>query len=363
MKSNVGSSVYQAPEVLGAPDDDDGQACGYTCACDLWSLGIVTYIALSGKPPFWGSPKQQLERMQREVFPLTGEFWDTVSTECKDMIQQLLKADAGSRLTTDGVLNHTWPKVSEEPTRQSMLQVFSNLEQFSRAPEFYSLCVASVARQLDHDIISIRDVFLLLDKNHDGVLDINEVKEGFTIVYGGTEDMVAEAEVERIFSALDLDGTGRISYTEFCAAGLGEESFMQEHVLWAAFKTFDLRNDDRISREELGRVLHNADIKKVWTDSVCEDVAREIMMQYAASDDTIYFKDWLALMRECYVRHQEMSPKRLSRTPSHTKEVSDANKMVTNSPGSLFAQSLLSCCSNGIMRLLTGTSHNTEMIE
>jgi len=33
----------------------------------------VAYVALSGKPPFWGSPKQQVARMRAEKYPLSGE--------------------------------------------------------------------------------------------------------------------------------------------------------------------------------------------------------------------------------------------------------------------------------------------------
>eukprot|EP00435_Cladocopium_sp_Y103_P056467 s839_g19.t1 len=80
MKSSVGTSTYSAPEagsvhrcvgVLDPEDDDDG----YTCAraTDLMASLFVAYVALSGKPPFWGSPKQQVARMRAEKYPLSGE--------------------------------------------------------------------------------------------------------------------------------------------------------------------------------------------------------------------------------------------------------------------------------------------------
>lgn len=313
MKSSVGTSTYSAPEVLDPEDDDDG----YTCACDLWSLGVVAYVALSGKPPFWGTPKQQLARMRAEKYPLSGEFWDTVSSDAKDLIQQLLKTDVQVRLCADQVIRHPWLKTDASPAETPLLaQVLSNLEQFSRAPDFFTFCVASVARQLDHRSLGgIRDAFLMLDKNCDGILTLNEIREGYAKSFHPDDpEAVTEAEVQEIFSYLDLDGSGRITYTEFCAAGLGEDGFADEHVLWSAFKTFDIHDDGKISKEELRQVLQRADITQVWTAGVCEEVAEEVVQFFGNGSDSINFDEWLSLMRECSARHNEVSPRRFSQS-------------------------------------------------
>lgn len=314
MKSTVGTCTYAAPEVTEVKDGE-----GYTCACDLWSLGVVAYIMLCGKPPFWGTPQEQLERMKQEAYPLSGKVWDTIAEEAKDFIRQLLRAEPCQRLSVDGALSHPWvasQSLTVEPG--SLQKVLTNLEQFSKVPDFFSLCVASVARQLDYkSLLEIRDVFCMLDTNCDGTLDLQEVMTGFKMAFEkeAAERPDFEEEVNNIFCLLDLDNSARITYTEFCAAGLGERSYTEEHVLWAAFKTFDIRDEGCIAPEELQQVLANADVHKVWSPQVCKEVADEVMEAFAGKEGSLNFQQWLHLMRDASLRqipHDSTSGRRIS---------------------------------------------------
>jgi len=127
MRSTVGSTLYIAPEVL----DPASVHKGYTCACDAFSLGVLTYIMLSGRMPFWGNIGKQLGAKQKEEYPMKGETWNTVSDEAKDLIRSLLKSNPQERLTMDAVMEHPWLNGGAQTTEVVVSkEVLHNLNNF-----------------------------------------------------------------------------------------------------------------------------------------------------------------------------------------------------------------------------------------
>ncbi|PAA88971.1 hypothetical protein BOX15_Mlig022376g3 [Macrostomum lignano] len=96
---------YVAPEVLG-PEK-------YDKSCDLWSLGVITYILLCGYPPFYSnngapiSPGMKL-RIRNGQYGFPTAEWKNVSDNAKDLIKRLLKTNPDHRLTIDQVMSHKW---------------------------------------------------------------------------------------------------------------------------------------------------------------------------------------------------------------------------------------------------------------
>lgn len=85
IKEAVGTAYYIAPEVLLGESD---------CKCDIWSLGVILYMMISGKPPYDGADDREIIRKVRHgTFSMDGPEFEGVSVECKDLIQCLLTRD------------------------------------------------------------------------------------------------------------------------------------------------------------------------------------------------------------------------------------------------------------------------------
>lgn len=93
--------IFMAPEII------DGYP--HTSACDIWSLGIILFMMLSGAYPF------NLKNVEKEIVstPLLflGPTWENISAECKDLISQMMKKDHGERISAADALAHPWMRL------------------------------------------------------------------------------------------------------------------------------------------------------------------------------------------------------------------------------------------------------------
>eukprot|EP00928_Gymnodinium_smaydae_P001225 TRINITY_DN10460_c0_g1_i1.p1 TRINITY_DN10460_c0_g1~~TRINITY_DN10460_c0_g1_i1.p1 ORF type:complete len:604 (+),score=138.83 TRINITY_DN10460_c0_g1_i1:172-1983(+) len=299
MKETVGSTTYCAPEVL-AP-----KGAAYSQACDVWSLGVLAYVMLCGKPPFWGRITDHLRNARNETYPFSGNPWDIVSPQSKDFVRKMMKADPAARPPMDKVCAHEWLHMQDypDPPRDIQESILGNLRQFSGLSTVAAMCTAAVARQLDHtQLSSIHQVFRKLDRNGDGVLSLEEIADGFGQIYG--KDSPNYKAVVGTFKGLDLDGSNKIDYTEFCAGGLAQQTVDQEEACWVAFQTFDTDHTGSISPKELGEVLKSTDLQQAWSKDVCSDVTSKVFTEYDVNGDgKIDFQEFVRLMRESRRTH------------------------------------------------------------
>ncbi|XP_068172965.1 death-associated protein kinase 2a isoform X2 [Antennarius striatus] len=119
-------NIFGTPEFV-APEIVNYEPLGLEA--DMWSIGVITYILLSGASPFLGETKQDtLKNISTINYEFDEEFFCHTSELAKIFISQLLEKDKKKRLTIHDALNHPWIK-SNEHREESKCQELRKHEQ------------------------------------------------------------------------------------------------------------------------------------------------------------------------------------------------------------------------------------------
>merc|ERR1711964_774429 len=109
----VGTAFYLAPECVR-------NRRGWELKkSDMWTLGVIAYVLLTGRPPFWGRDNREILRRilkGKLTFPRTIKL----SKTCREFISRLIRHDPKKRMSASEALKHPYISVESAPTKEAV---------------------------------------------------------------------------------------------------------------------------------------------------------------------------------------------------------------------------------------------------
>ncbi|NXH36560.1 MYLK2 kinase, partial [Myiagra hebetior] len=101
LKVNFGTPEFLSPEVVNYEQ--------VSYSTDMWSMGVITYMLLSGLSPFLGDDDTEtLNNVLAANWYFDEETFESISDEAKDFVSNLIIKDKSARMSADQCLQHPW---------------------------------------------------------------------------------------------------------------------------------------------------------------------------------------------------------------------------------------------------------------
>mmetsp|Transcript_12722 Transcript_12722/g.38367 ORF Transcript_12722/g.38367 Transcript_12722/m.38367 type:complete len:528 (-) Transcript_12722:1419-3002(-) len=278
--SIVGSAYYVAPEVLRRK---------YTWQADLWSLGVILYILLSGMPPFYGDTEEQIFKMiLRGQVDMQSAPWPTISPQAKNLVLQLLMRDPTKRLTASQALQHEWLREQEVLSDAPLDSVVvTRIQQFAANSRFKKAAIGVMAKCLSPaELSGLEHLFHSIDADGNGTITAQELKQALLAM----GNKIPDDQLDQLIKAADQNGDGTIDWQEFLAATVHINKLENDDMVMRAFKEFDRDGDGSISPEEVIEVLKHQGLTQKEVKSLIDE-------HDTNKDGSIDYHEFLAMMK------------------------------------------------------------------
>ena len=132
------------------------------------------------------------------------------------------------------------------------------------------VALTAISVQINPDEIrDLKELFMALDVNGDGSITIEELEHGL-------KDKENGDTLIQLLRAADTDGSGDINYSEFIAATLDQNIYMNEKYLQQVFDMFDTDRSGKIDNEEVVKLLSGDGLENIVPKDAIDRAIKEI---------------------------------------------------------------------------------------
>ena len=233
-------------------------------------------------------------------YDFDGPQWEKVSPKAKDLISKLMVVDPEKRISAREALKHPWIKEMKKSKvdYESTKTIINNLRQFTKVGRFKKEALNVIVSYLEEqEIKKLRDAFRYCDEDNTGMITITQLQKVMKDI-GLT---VSENEMSKIIEKIQIEPSDKINYTPFIAAAMNSKHYIDEEMLWLAFKHFDVDNSGFITFDDIKEFMQKTG--KVISDEVIKQMIKD---NDFTRDGKISFVDFCMVMKPEALENDEI---------------------------------------------------------
>jgi calcium-dependent protein kinase len=280
-----GPPYYIAPEVI------EGK---YNQSCDLWSLGVVAYTMLCGKPPYLGKMYEILFRILHEDY----EFTQYHSESARSFIKNLLVKDPTKRPSAKDTLEHPWLSSGEENDsnfdKQIGVSIMNEMSQFVQGKNLRKSVLSYILSRKFYveKNNQLMNLFKDLDKDGNGHISVSEIYAEYGKFFPGTPQESWE-KVKLFVEKVDINQNGTIEYSEFLAVSSLLHKELNQNILKEVFDYYDNNGSGFIQANDLKEIFEDTDISDVNFQIMIDEFDKD-------GDRQISFNEFYEMITKSY---------------------------------------------------------------
>ncbi len=170
----VGSPYYMAPEMIEG---------NYSKSSDMWSLGVIIYLVLTGKQPFYGEDRSEVYKNIK-----SGEYNKKLLSESKiskeicDFVYKLLVLTQSRRMKSEKAFEHPFLNKYNPNGTSTLIDetIIDSLRTFGKNNIIQKEIMFYLAKISNYkELLYLKKAFEKLDKGNTGIITFDKIENIF----------------------------------------------------------------------------------------------------------------------------------------------------------------------------------------